>query len=1021
MVPIIPSDTEALSNKTEVVQRAKSDLDSCYKKRTLLDTFTVDHLLQKLSSERVFVNSCHSPRDGVDLPFFERYLKPSKFKGKEVVLLPMCDGIHFQGYIVEMEKKTITLVDSFKWSSGRNSVALRIGEILFGGVNVSFRCLFITQKQFDSNSCGAWLIAGMRSYLENISDIHDRDQAFDLCYGLFDFPNNSFDNSSNASTTSPASSTFENAPLNLNHSADEIQESPPSSYRPVSPVSSLANPIPFSNLDAPKDLPDSYISNVSGSKAENPIDSFTSADFLIKTLKDERNSDYFRPTAVKGVRTTYFYTTDCMSQTKSQIFADDNGAYRKTRNNKKLYYYCNNKAFTVRQEKGQYYYNQRDGKNFFRKPLDPADVIQLRRSYSKCKSYDLSRTFVEISHLNGPTSPYVALLYQAGNISEESKVLPHGNARKKDAGSYYRTSKDVLKNVNDKLNNGTKPKAVYDEVNRESGGVLYSTSQSDELRDMNQVYRQKAKVKKTNQTKPDNKVTDELTNAINLQRKDPKFVRSVSCVDDSYYIFLGDNVQLNDIVNFCCKDDGVLCIDTTFNLCENWVTDCCYTNKRIERRDTEKNPIFLGPVIIHFSKDEFIFRRFLSEMCTFQPEIKDLKIIGTDLEKAIFNGFSSQISDLRLLLCTLHLLKNDKKKLSDMSPVNGTKSIQKILNDIYGLRCGPLKELGLADSKDADDLNERLKLVKGSWEKLCPGFFEWFSKKRKLVFEGSVIESARKNSDVQGLFYNNGIENMHFQEKKEQSFEKGDIFEVVKTIKKLVERQQDEETKALYGGGGYKLSKEYKKFEIDPIKWHTFGPEKRKKHIEKFRSYQPGLEDTFVKPKTSGRKPNCTKRNRKVEVEFISDPLENAKDSPKGKRSTGTNEGKGAEKSIILENPMIDPEPTYELHLRSKLSRMITKCQGNCGQKIKTADKEDFFLVKSFGRSYYSVHGRAKSRLCPQYIHFHNQCLKQFASEKFQRNYEKFPFHLITVSSKTKSELSDGSIAHLMSYGVTFM
>ena len=498
-----------------------------------------------------------------------------------------------------------------------------------------------------------------------------------------------------------------------------------------------------------------------------------------------------------------------------------------------------------------------------------------------------------------------------------------------------------------------------------------------------------------------------------LTCNDPEFVRSVSCVDESYYVFLANDVQLNDIADFCCTNNNILCIDTTYNLCNNWVTDCCYTNKRIETKDG-KNPTFLGPSILHFNKEEFIFGRFISEMCTYNPQIRGLRIIGTDLDKAIFNGFSSQIPDLRLLLCFFTYL------LSDLHPPKGSQSINTILGDIYGLRYGPNKELGLADAKDSNDLNERLDRVRESWENICPGFFDWFVKRRKPTFERSVIESARQNSDVQGLFYNNGVENKHFQEKKEQSFEKGSILEVTKTIKTLVERQQHDEIRALYGSGPYRLCKEYQRFEIDPVKWHSYEPERRKTYVEKFRNYQPGLEDTFKKPKNNGRKSNERKRNRKLDVENIFDPLEideEEEDPVKKKPSDGIKQS--AEKSINLEDPHKVLEPKYELHLRSKVSRLVVKCQGNCGKKIKTADKEDFFLVKSSGRSYFTVHGRSTSRVCPQYIHFQNDCLKQFSREKFQVEYDNFPFDSIIIAKETYAELSDETIAYLMSYGVT--
>ena len=54
--------------------------------------------------------------------------------------------------------------------------------------------------------------------------------------------------------------------------------------------------------------------------------------------------------------------------------------------------------------------------------------------------------------------------------------------------------------------------------------------------------------------------------------------------------------------------------------------------------------------------------------------------------------------------------------------------------------------------------------------------------------------------------------------KKEQSFKKGTVEDVIKTFKSLVERQQDEEVRAIYRSGPYRLSDRYKTFEVDSVK-----------------------------------------------------------------------------------------------------------------------------------------------------------------------------------------------------------
>ena len=93
----------------------------------------------------------------------------------------------------------------------------------------------------------------------------------------------------------------------------------------------------------------------------------------------------------------------------------------------------------------------------------------------------------------------------------------------------------------------------------------------------------------------------------------------------------------------CCDSDNVLCIDTTFNLCSSWATDCCYNNDGL-RTNEGKHPIFLGQAIVHFEKDVFLFSRFSSEMLAYQPAISNLQTIGTDIEKAKRFSLSNQRS-----------------------------------------------------------------------------------------------------------------------------------------------------------------------------------------------------------------------------------------------------------------------------------------------------------------------------------------------------------------------------------------
>ena len=146
-------------------------------------------------------------------------------------------------------------------------------------------------------------------------------------------------------------------------------------------------------------------------------------------------------------------------------------------------------------------------------------------------------------------------------------------------------------------------------------------------------------------------------------------------------------VQLNDVAKFCCEMNEVLCIDATFNLCEYWLIDSWYSNLRLET-DEGKHLIFIGPNMIHFERDEFLFNQFISEMCSYRSNIRSLKTIGTDQDRIIYNDFSAEIPELNLLLCVFHLEKGDRKKLLQLNPQKG--AVKRILADIYGCHYGAI-------------------------------------------------------------------------------------------------------------------------------------------------------------------------------------------------------------------------------------------------------------------------------------------------------------------------------------------
>ena len=85
------------------------------------------------------------------------------------------------------------------------------------------------------------------------------------------------------------------------------------------------------------------------------------------------------------------------------------------------------------------------------------------------------------------------------------------------------------------------PKQLYDQINQESGGVFESPSQGQELRDTQQINRQKTK------TKCAENEDDEFELLLRLQRQKTNFVNTLVSLSKSYYVFLANDVQLYDI------------------------------------------------------------------------------------------------------------------------------------------------------------------------------------------------------------------------------------------------------------------------------------------------------------------------------------------------------------------------------------------------------------------------------------------------------------------------------------------
>ena len=110
-------------------------------------------------------------------------------------------------------------------------------------------------------------------------------------------------------------------------------------------------------------------------------------------------------------------------------------------------------------------------------------------------------------------------------------------------------------------------------------------------------------------------------------------------------------------------------------------------------------------------------------------------------------------------------------------------------------------------------------------------------------------------------------------------------------------------------------------------------------------------------------KPSDKKRTRKTDFESAFDRLDK--------------KGKESRKSFTSQDPNALEQISNELYFRSMVPRLVNRCQGNCGDKLFPDDKENYLVEKSRGRiSFMNEQGQMDSKLCPLYIYFKLNALK---------------------------------------------
>ena len=63
------------------------------------------------------------------------------------------------------------------------------------------------------------------------------------------------------------------------------------------------------------------------------------------------------------------------------------------------------------------------------------------------------------------------------------------------------------------------------------------------------------------------------------------------------------------------------------------------------------HPVYLGPTLLHFTKDTQTLTRFALEIQAFNPDARGIKKIGVNMEDAIYNGVKIIFPEEQQLYC----------------------------------------------------------------------------------------------------------------------------------------------------------------------------------------------------------------------------------------------------------------------------------------------------------------------------------------------------------------------------------
>lgn len=307
--------------------------------------------------------------------------------------------------------------------------------------------------------------------------------------------------------------------------------------------------------------------------------------------------------------------------------------------------------------------------------------------------------------------PHVIVCYEFDGDPHPIKSQRHKNAKKSER-CYYRSKPSTLDALKEKVTAHKGPTQVYGEVFEDARGIMAFTSHGDLPKSRQQVTDVKRSLKS-------HKDKDQIAELIKMSRVEANdsasFLRRVQ-VSPEPACLLASSKQLNDVGRFCTAHflpPQILCIDTTFNIGNFYVTPTTYKHSLLVDRKYGKPPTLLRPTMVHMQKKVETYQHFLSLLVSLNADLSNVLVIGSDRDVALRKGFSSSFPIATMVYCKGHIEQDIQRKLGDLGIDQACERI--FIDNIFGSKA--TKELGHIDSSCATDFDALLESFYPTWRK----------------------------------------------------------------------------------------------------------------------------------------------------------------------------------------------------------------------------------------------------------------------------------------------------------------